>query len=111
MFVEAVGGPGAWEGKAEHSAQMHRDNAYTLIGQVNEGRRPYSRADAEAIRAPTLLIGGADTSPPFPTILDALERSIGDVARAAIPGATHLMSEQEPEAFSRAVLDFLRERG
>ena len=90
---------------------MHRDNAYTLIGQVNEGRRPYSRADAEAIRAPTLLIGGADTSPPFPTILDALERSIGDVARAAIPGATHLMSEQEPEAFSRAVLDFLRERG
>ena len=108
LFVDAVGGPGAWEGKAEHAAQMHRDNAYTLLGQVNEGRRPYSRADAEAIRAPTLLIGGADTSPPFPTILDALERSIGDAARAAVPGATHLMSEQEPDAFNRVVLAFLK---
>lgn len=78
--------------------------------QVNEGRRPYSRADAEAIRAPTLLVGGADTPPPFPTILDALERSIGDVARAAIPGATHLMSEQKPEAFNAAVLAFLKVR-
>ncbi len=33
LFVDAVGGPGAWEGKAEHSARMHRDNAYTLIGR------------------------------------------------------------------------------
>ena len=89
---------------------MHRDNAYTLLGQVNEGRRPYTRADMEAIRAPTLLIGGADTSPPFPTILDAMERSIGDAARAAIPGTTHLMSEQEPEAFNAAVLAFLKGR-
>jgi pimeloyl-ACP methyl ester carboxylesterase len=38
--------------------RMHRDNACTLIGQVNERRRPFSRTDVEAIRAPTLLIGG-----------------------------------------------------
>ncbi len=32
---------------------------YTLLGQVNEQRQPFTRADAEAIRVPTLFVGGA----------------------------------------------------
>ena len=111
LFVEAVMGPGAWERSSPRIAEMQRDNARTLLGQVNEGRRPYARADLEAIRAPTLLVGGADTPLLFPPILDAMERGIAGAVRVDLPGTTHLMSDEDPEGFGRAVLGFLRERG
>ena len=110
FFVDAVNGPGAWDGMAEHPKRMHRDNAYTLIGQVNERRRPFSRTDVEAIRAPTLLIGGEKSAPNFRQVLDAMESGLADAARVTISGAAHFMSEQDPAAFNGAVLGFLRER-
>jgi pimeloyl-ACP methyl ester carboxylesterase len=110
FFVDAVNGPGAWEGMAEHLKRMHRDNAYTLIGQVNERRPPFALADMEAIRAPTLLVGGERSAPPFRQVLDAMERHVRGVERAVIPSAGHFMSEQEPAAFNRVVLAFLKEQ-
>ena len=109
-FVDAINGPGAWAAMAEPLRGMHLDNARTLLGQVNERRPPFSRADMEAIRAPTLLIGSERCSPPLARVLDAMERHIRGAERATIPGAGHFMSEQEPEAFNNAVLGFLRER-
>ena len=82
-----------------------------LLGQINEGRRPYTRADMAAIRAPTLLVGGADTPLLFPPILDAMERGIAGAERVDLPGTTHLMSDEDPEGFGRAARGFLRERG
>ena len=110
FFVDAVNGPGAWEGMAEHLKRMHRDNARTLIGQVNERRPPFALADMEAIQAPTLLVGGERSSPPFRQVLDAMERHVRGAERAAILGAGHFMSEQEPAAFNRVVLAFLMEQ-
>jgi esterase len=107
LFVEAVMGPGAWERSAERIRRMQRDNARTLLGQVNEGRRPYTRADMAAIRAPTLLVGGADTPLLFPPILDAMECGIAGAERVDLPGTTHLMSDEDPAAFNAAVLGFL----
>src|SRR5215210_5999302 len=109
-FVGAINGPGAWAAMAEPLRGMHLDNAHTLLGQVNERRPPFSRADMEAIRAPTLLIGSERCSPPLARVLDAMERHIRGAERATIPGAGHFMSEQEAEAFNNAVLGFLRER-
>jgi pimeloyl-ACP methyl ester carboxylesterase len=65
----------------------------------------------EAIRAPTLLIGSEGCSPPSARTLDAMQRWIGDVTRVTIPGTTHMMSQQDPAAFNKAVLDFLAARG
>jgi pimeloyl-ACP methyl ester carboxylesterase len=111
LFLDAVMGPGAWEGMAEHLKRMLRDNARTLLGQIDERRQPFSRADMEAIRAPTLLIGSGACAPSFARVLDAMERWIGVVARATIPGTTHGMSQDDPDAFNRVVLGFLAERG
>lgn len=110
LFVEAVLGPGAWERSGERIARMQRDNARTLLGQINERRAPYTRADLEAVRAPTLLVGGADTRLHFPQVLDAMERWIPGAVRVDIPGTTHLMSDEDPAAFNRVVLGFLGER-
>ena len=109
-FVDAINGPGAWAAMAEPLRGMHLDNARTLLGQVNERRPPFSRADMEAIRAPTLLIGSERCSPPMARVLDAMERHIRGAERATVSSAGHFMSEQEPEAFNRVVLAFLKGR-
>lgn len=105
--AEHTGGPGAWERRAEERKAMNRDNAATLLGQIDERRRPYSRAAAEAIRTPTLLVGGEKTLPGFIANLDALEKTIRGAERATIPNAAHAMSQDNPAAFNAAVLEFL----
>jgi pimeloyl-ACP methyl ester carboxylesterase len=54
------------------------------------------------------VLVGAERSPPmYARILDALERCLPAVRRVTIPGASHPMNHGNPEAFDRAVLDFL----
>jgi pimeloyl-ACP methyl ester carboxylesterase len=110
LFVGTVSGPGAWEALTGRARDAMRDNAFTLLGQVRERRPPFGRADAAAIRAPTLLVGAERSPPMYARILDALERCLPAVRRVTIPGASHPMNHGNPEAFNRAVLDFLASR-
>ena len=86
---------------------MREDNASTLLAQVNEGRQPYARAEAEALSLPTLFVGGADTPGLLPVVLRALAAHVPGAKTAIIPNAGHSMFRQQPRAFSDAVLDFL----
>ena len=70
----------------------------------------FSRAAAEGIRLPTLLVHGANTQPSFVAIIDALEGCIRGAQRVVIPDAGHGMSSDNPEDFNRAVLSFLEGR-
>ena len=108
-FFDMIEGDGAWARLPAAPRQQLRDNAYTLIGQVGENRRPYSRRDAESIRMPTLLIGGADTRGSLPAVLRALAAHIPGAGTAMISGAGHWMFEQAPQAFCGIVLAFLAE--
>lgn len=54
-LIESINGEGVWAQMPEAVKQEFRDNARTLIGQINEQRQPYRRAEAEAIATPTLL--------------------------------------------------------
>jgi pimeloyl-ACP methyl ester carboxylesterase len=109
VFVDALGGPAPGRAVRAGAAAM-RDNAGTLLGQLRERRPPFTRADAEAIAAPTLLVGAERSPPAYARILDALERSLRDVRRATVPGAAHPMNRSNPDAFNVAVLDFLASR-
>jgi len=104
--AEHTGGPGAWERRPEARKAISRANARTLLGQVHERRAPYSRAAAESIRTPTLLLAGANTLPNFVANLDALERVMPNVRRGTIPNATHGLNNDNPAAFNAAVLEF-----
>jgi len=106
-FVDGIDGPGTWRQRSESSKQMRRDNARTLLGQIDEGRLPYTRADAESIRIPTLLIGGENTKGSLANNLRALAAHMPGARVAMIPKATHMMYEQDPVRFSAAVLDFV----
>jgi esterase len=107
LFIDGTNGPGAWQLLPPAARQRLRDNARTLLGQVNEGRRPYARTEAEAIRVPTLLIGGEQTPGLLPVVLKALAAHIPGARVAIIPNTTHRMFDQDPVRFSAIVLEFL----
>ena len=107
MFMDALEGPGAWKRLPAAPKQALRDNAKTLIGQTRDQRPPFSRTDAEAIRTPTLFIGGAKTKGGLPLVLHTLAAHVKGSSTAMIDGATHPMFEQQPQKYCEVVLDFL----
>jgi pimeloyl-ACP methyl ester carboxylesterase len=106
-FVDGIDGEGAWRRLPAAAKQQLRDNVFTLLGQAHEARKPYSKADALAIRTPTLLIGGADTTGSLSVMWRVLSQHIAGAKTAVIPNARHWMFEQDPEGYSRTVTEFL----
>ena len=107
VFVDGINGPGGWRRLPAAAQQRLRDNAFTLLGQVTEGRRPYTRGDALALRTPTLFIGGEHTAGLLPMVLKALSSVVPGARLALIPNATHAMFDQDPVRFCAVVLEFL----
>jgi pimeloyl-ACP methyl ester carboxylesterase len=107
FFMDVLEGPGAWARLPAMPKQLLRDNAMTLIGQVNDKRPPFSKADAEAIRMPTLFIGGGNTKGMLPHVLHTLAAHVKGSKTAMIPNTTHPMFEQAPQKFCEIVLEFL----
>jgi pimeloyl-ACP methyl ester carboxylesterase len=106
-FIDAIDGQGAWRALPAYDKQELRDNAFTLLGQVNEQRPPFRRDEAEAIHVPTLLVGGARTRGHLPITLQALAEHIPGAKVEMIPKAMHFMFGQDPVRFCAAVLAFL----
>jgi esterase len=107
LIFDMIDGEGAWKRLPAAPRQQLRDNAFTLIGQVGENRKPFARSEAEAIRTPTLLIGGSDTWGSLATNWRVLAQHIPGARTAVIPGARHWIFDQAPQEFSDAVLAFL----
>jgi pimeloyl-ACP methyl ester carboxylesterase len=107
IFTDTLEGPGHWSRLRGIFKQPMRDNAYTLIGQVKDKRPPFSKADAEAIKMPTLFIGGANTKGMLAKVLHTLAAHASNSRTEIIPRATHPMFEQAPQKYSEIVLDFL----
>jgi pimeloyl-ACP methyl ester carboxylesterase len=106
-FMDSLEGPGAWKRLPAMAKQLLRDNAMTLLGQVRDQRPPFSKADAESIRTPTLFIGGANTKGALPKVLHSLAAHVTGSRTEIIPGATHPMFEQAPQKYCEIVLKFL----
>jgi pimeloyl-ACP methyl ester carboxylesterase len=107
LFFDAIEGPGAWARLPATPKQQLRDNAFTLLGQTRDKRPPFSKADAEAIKTPTLFIGGANTKGALPHVLHTLAAHVPGAKTAMIPNTTHPMFEQAPQKFCEIVLEFL----
>ena len=107
LFIDALEGPGAWKRLPAAPKQALLDNAITLVGQTRDKRPPFSKADAEAIKTPTLFIGGANTRGVLPKVLHALVSNVKGARVEMIPGTTHPMFEQAPRRYCEIVLEFL----
>jgi pimeloyl-ACP methyl ester carboxylesterase len=106
-FMDALERPGTWPRLSAMTKQLLRDNAMTMVGEVNDNRSPFSKADAEAIVMPTLFIGGAKTKGLLLKVLHALAAHTANSKIEMIPAATHAMFEQAPQKYCEIVSKFL----
>ncbi len=111
LCLDAIDGAHSWSRTPPAIKQELRDNATTLLGQVHEGRLPYTRADVESIHVPTLLIMGERTKPASARNVRVLGAHIAGAQTVVIPSATHMMIGQAPLAVSRAIMAFIESRG
>jgi pimeloyl-ACP methyl ester carboxylesterase len=106
-FFDDIEGEGSWQRAPTAAKQQLRDNVYSFLGQVNENRKPYALADAQAIRTPTLLIGGGATTGSLSVIWRVLAEHISGAKTALIPNAGHWMFDQAPQEYCDIVTEFL----
>lgn len=111
LFIDTVTGPNTWRRMVPWFKDMVRDNAGTLTGQTAEIAPPLPPEQIQALRLPTLLIGGALSPPPYPAVLDTLQQWLPQARRIVIAGSSHGMNLGNPRAFNQALSDFLLEHG
>ncbi len=100
----------------------HRDNEADLrrmiigqrVGTIQAalaalGDRPDMSEPMRHVRAPTLLVVGADDQLTPPECLEAAETIIPDARLLIVPRAGHLTPLEAPEVFNAAVREFLGE--
>ncbi len=89
---------------AEHSME---GSALTMLGVQRERPSLFDlEAEFRALRLPTLIVCGDEDDPTLEPGL-FLKRAITTSALLVMPKCGHAMNLEDPEAFNRAVLDFL----
>jgi pimeloyl-ACP methyl ester carboxylesterase len=103
-------GAAALEGRSlEQATAEHRN----IRGLVHAARYMLTQRTPRVIellpdvRVPTLVLAGADDTP-FLAATDYMAAKIPDARKVVIPGAGHASNLDQPQAFNRAVLDFLK---
>lgn len=66
----------------------------------------FTQGDASRITQPVLAILGENTAPTFPERLELLCGWLPNVERFELPGATHLLHLQNPEAMAKGLTSF-----
>jgi pimeloyl-ACP methyl ester carboxylesterase len=109
LFVNAVGGPGAYERRSDADKKMNRDNAASAQADAITARpRPVFTCEmAKAISAPVLLTNGERSPKFFHLITDRLANCLPNRERIVVPGSSHTVPSESPEAWDRDVLTFL----
>lgn len=69
---------------------------------------PLNENDVANVKARTLLVTGENSPTFLRRLTDRLEELIDDCQRVEIPNASHIMHEDNANAYNRAVLEFLR---
>lgn len=100
--------PRGWlEFHRQFAAQSARGHALTMRGvQMNRPTIYELERQLERLEVPTLIISGDEDDPCLePSIF--LKRKIATAGLLVLPKTGHTINLEEPEAFNRAVLDFI----
>jgi pimeloyl-ACP methyl ester carboxylesterase len=110
IFGRAVLGKKAFAALPSDRITMLSENVAAERAQFLGAGFPLLADDeVRCVNVPTLLLAGERTPALFRvTFIGALHRLIPNAQRATIPGASHMMHEDNPAAFNATVLSFLR---
>ena len=106
-LIDAIDGDGAWTRLPAAAKQQLRDNIYTMLGQAGENRKPFTKAQVDSIRTPTLLIGGGSTTGSLAMVHRVFAKHFTSSQTVMIDGAKHWMFDEQPQQYCEAVTAFL----
>jgi pimeloyl-ACP methyl ester carboxylesterase len=78
---------------------------------TGSGYTPLDDNQMRNVRIPTLLLNAHNSPKLYHHLVDRLEELLPDTERLVIPGASHLMHEDNPSAFNEEVLSFIKKHG
>jgi non-heme chloroperoxidase len=109
LFVDGVGGPGAYDRRSAADKHMNSDNAasYLADARTKRPRAVFTCDMAKAIAAPVLLSNGERSQNFFFRINDQLGTCMPNSERIVIAGSSHTVPSENPDAYDQAVLTFL----
>jgi pimeloyl-ACP methyl ester carboxylesterase len=109
LFVDAIGGPGAYERRSDADKKMNLDNiaSYQADATTTRPRPVFTCEMARAINAPALLSNGERSPKFFYLIMDQLESCLPSRERIVVAGSSHTVPSENPDAYNQAVLAFL----
>jgi non-heme chloroperoxidase len=106
-FIEWALGPGVYDQSPDVFRASWMDNVHTLKKTLTLAPESFTREDAGALEAPTLLVGGDSSPRLFPLMMNGLQSCLRTVERVTIPQASHAVHVDNPVDFNRAVLEFV----
>jgi pimeloyl-ACP methyl ester carboxylesterase len=109
LFVDSTSRPGFWDRSAEVFKNMARDNAATLIMQLNDPLPLYRQAEAQSLKLRTLMVTGERSPAVYKDNAMALARFIPNATENTIAGASHGMTWTHSQVFNRKLLQFIGE--
>ena len=112
IFTDGMGHPGDFESLPAGGRALRLQNARALqaLMQSSDAFPKLAREEAR-LPAPTLIVEGDQTSQFHQIVDDELLRRIQGSERVIISNAGHGTPRENPAAFNKAVLGFLRRRG
>lgn len=99
----------------QRAAHINQDNlsrgtwAVTSMMPPADPLQPPAVTRLGDIAAPTLVIAGALDHPEILRAADVLADGIAQARRVIVPDSAHVPNMEQPEAFNRAVIDFLQQ--
>lgn len=97
----------AYEALSSARRRHVRENTFLEELESEEALPRLDRDVIASVRCPILLVQGDSSPALFSYLLDALEAILPRAERITVPGASHLVHEDNPEAFHRSVERFL----
>jgi pimeloyl-ACP methyl ester carboxylesterase/quercetin dioxygenase-like cupin family protein len=99
---------GSWEQMDPVTKQSMLDNGKAMIAYTAHGEAPVFVCEtAKKLTMPMLVVYGEGSPPNNRIISSTLAECATQAKRAVIPNAMQTMHRQNPEAFNKAVLEFL----
>ncbi|MBM9594852.1 alpha/beta fold hydrolase [Roseitranquillus sediminis] len=105
-FGGGVLGPSAFEALTPERARQVEENF--MESELIDAHMPrLTGADVAAVRCPALVVSGRDSPDVFRRLAQRLARELPRGGHVELPGASHMVHEDAPEAFEATLLSFL----
>lgn len=109
VFARGVLGREAFEGlSSERRAQAWDNVAVDKAQLLGEGFPPLSDEQVRGVAVPTLLLHGERSPGLFRLLAHRLEELLPNARRVEVPGASHIMHEDNPQVVNEAIAGFSR---